>query len=234
MLVSTTCVNGLVRLPGFGKKEPAITFCSDGNNIVVGACKNSEFLIINADTGKINDKFDRGEAETGCELHAGIHADVFWSSGMDALVRYSVSAREATDYFVNDSDDMALWSFALNQDATKAAGLVRHARNANSYEVPHVLIWDLSADRLIFDEKCMLGGRIFISPDGQRFAAVNIDEKTKGVEIWDVSKRCKILTLRSSASICGLEIDEAFLRALTIDQDGFCLPIRSGPAGMMP
>ncbi len=209
-----------VDLSGFEGKDAQITYSHDGGWIFVGSHENDRLIVLDAETGEVSATMDRGNAQTGCEIRAGTEEDVFWSAGVDALVRYSVSAQEPTDFFANDSDDMAIWSFALSKNDERAIGLLRHARATNHYEVPQVMMWDIRSDRRILNVKCMLGGRIYLSPDARRFAAVNMDNRIKGVEIWDTAEERATLTLGSVAQIISLSIDTNFSRALTIDAEG--------------
>ena len=203
-----------------GDKNAQLAFSADGRYLLLTENREHGFAILDPDTGRSIGRVDNGGAEAGCELRPGKDGDIFWSSGADALVRYSIREGVPTDFFANENDSQHIWSFSLSADETRAVGLLRSKRDIQFFEIPQVVMWDIRRDRRLFERKCQLSGSIFLSPDGKRFAAANIDTNMPSVEVWDAEKNVLLFLLSGhTAPIISLAISPDFTMALTLSRD---------------
>lgn len=203
-----------------GGKNAQLAFSADGRYLLLTENQEHGFAILDPDNGRSIGRVDNGGAETGCELRPGKNGDVFWSSGADALVRYSIRDGAPTDFFANENDSQHIWSFSLSADETRAVGLLRSKRDIQFFEIPHVIMWDIRHDRRLFERKCQLCGSIFLSPDGKRFAAANNDINVPAVEVWDAEQNVLLFSLSGhTAPIISLAVSPDFTMALSLSRD---------------
>ena len=203
-----------------GVRGECLTLTADDKNLIVYSQSNERFSLYDFDTGVLGNSISGQDAETGCALGSGKSPDIFWSCGRDALVRYSIGENSPTDFFANPTDDTSIWSFSLDKNETKAIALLHTKKRVSSYEIPQVIMWDIEKDSIEFASKCSIHGRIFLSPDAEYFAALNLGSFPL-VEVWSIRKRAKILELKGhTKTITGLDINEDFTKAITVGLDG--------------
>ncbi len=201
--------------------EAQIIFSADGKRVILSDADGGEFRVLDAETGEKTALVENGGAETGLALTPGSDPDIFWSSGTDALVRCSIREEAPTDYFANDSDHQKYFSFALDPAEGKAVVLLRERRQIGEWEVPRAECWDITGDRKLWSLSCELGGRVFISPDGKRFAAFSADQLKPSLEVWDLLRHQPLFSLPGhTGRILDLAVDRDFQFAWTISLDG--------------
>ena len=204
-----------------GAKGSCVTIDTHTNTLIVYEKDKRGFSLYDFDTGTYKGFISGEDAQTGLALAGARHGSAFWSSGKDALVRYSLSDSCPTDFFENPHENMSVWSFALNEEGTKALGLVRRNKSAADFEVPHAVMWNIERDKTEFDISCLLNGKVFLSPDAEFFAAVSAEKKFPVAEVWSSRKREKVLELKGHTRyITGFDVNKDFSHALTISRDG--------------
>lgn len=201
--------------------DAQICFSADAGRVILSGADGGDFRVLNAETGEAAGCVKTGGAETGLAVLSGSDPDIFWSSGADALVRYSLREQEPTDFFANDSDRQRYFSFALDQRERKAVVLLRERRKIGEWEVPKAELWDLAGDRRLWSVSCSLGGRVFMSSDGRRFAAFSSDQFKPSIEVWDAARHQTLVSLPGhTGRILDLAVDQNFEFACTVSLDG--------------
>jgi len=195
-----------------------ITMSHDESQVLVYSSSSTKFSMFEVETGRLLYDIPDDESDSEYELKLGCDNQYFWCSGPEELMQLKLPGGEIIRTFEDTGEQV--WSFSLSAGEEQVMTFSHTYQEVGPYSKPHVKLWSAKTGQLLTEIKCMLNGRIYLSPGAGYFMAKGVDKNVHTIEIWSVRTKAKIIELAGhTQKINSLDVSSDYTLALSSSAD---------------